>query len=303
MGDPLIDGESRVYLLTVDGYLHAFEADGRYRFSYTVSGTPLGSPSLRRSDGAILLGTTSRLVYAINQRGGLAMKATTVVPVWSGLYPLDDQSVTYLGLDRRVYALSNFGGALYRVRLPGPPTGEPVIGDDGLVWVPIDRGLARLHRALSLRLVALPQAVDEVLALGRGALVLAGSRAYWVDGAEEVHDLGPSVALLRGERQAARLSPEGKLSLIDVRGVERSLPLAGSTRGLLARGVSGPGVLGGDSAYVALREGGVLRIDLQHPERAPERLEVGTDSVTRLVAQGNKLAAVARSGLVCVRDL
>src|SRR6478609_5234896 len=47
VGEPVLDKHERVYAATSDGYLHAFERDGRFRFSYTVQGTPLGSVSLR----------------------------------------------------------------------------------------------------------------------------------------------------------------------------------------------------------------------------------------------------------------
>ncbi len=109
----------RLYLVTQDGYLHAYEADGRFRFSFTVTGTPLGSPSLRPADGAVLLGTTARSVYGIGSEGQLFFRAHTVTPVWSGLHARDAQSVVYIGLDRYLYALSNRGVALYRVPIPG----------------------------------------------------------------------------------------------------------------------------------------------------------------------------------------
>src|SRR5690606_14887190 len=56
VGAPVVDESDRSYIATADGYLHAFERDGRFRWSYTVKGTPLGSVSIRPSDGAILMG-------------------------------------------------------------------------------------------------------------------------------------------------------------------------------------------------------------------------------------------------------
>src|SRR5690606_10844033 len=88
VGDPVLDQKERVYVATSDGYLHAFERDGRFRFSYTVDGTPQGSVSLRASDGVVLVGTTAGFIYAINQNGHLHWKHRTTTAVWSGLYGL-----------------------------------------------------------------------------------------------------------------------------------------------------------------------------------------------------------------------
>lgn len=196
VGEPVLDDLERVYVATSDGYLHAFERDGRFRFSYTVEGTPLGSVSLRPGDGAILLGTSAGQIYAINQNGSLHFRHRTPTAVWSGLYALNERSVTFLGLDWRLYALGNSGQALYRVRAPSAPTTEPVVGARDVVWVGLDGAVARFVAAYRLERIPLENAgkslgpVEQIVTLGSGAVARASSHAYWMTSGRVALDLG-----------------------------------------------------------------------------------------------------------------
>ncbi len=200
VGEPALDKQERVYAATSDGYLHAFERDGRFRFSYTVQGTPLGSVSLRPSDGAILLGTTAGQIYAINQTGTLHFRHLTPTAVWSGLYSLNASSVVFLGLDWRLYALSNGGRALYRVRAPSVPTTEPVVADHDVVWVGLEGAVARFVSAYRLERIPLgpPHGsgpVEQVVTLGDAAVARASTHAYWIVSGQSPVDLGTATQL------------------------------------------------------------------------------------------------------------
>ena len=200
VGEPALDKQERVYAATSDGYLHAFERDGRFRFSYTVQGTPLGSVSLRPSDGAILLGTTAGQIYAINQSGSLHFRHSTQAAVWSGLYALNAQSVVFLGLDWRLYALSNRGRALYRVRAPSVPTTEPVVADHDVVWVGLDGAVARFVSAYRLERIPLsgtesPGPVEQVVTLRDAAVARASAHAYWIVSGQPTVELGLAAQL------------------------------------------------------------------------------------------------------------
>lgn len=302
VGDPLLDETGRLYSLTSDGYLHAFEADGRYRFSYTVSGTPLGSPSLRPGDGAILLGTTRRFIYAITQAGSLYFRGHTVSPVWSGLYPLDRQSVVYVGLDRHLYALSNQGGPLYRVAIPGHPVGEPAIGPDGLVWLPLDSGVARFERAYRVDRTPTPSPVERVVPLGRGAVALVAEEAWYLDQRGRPSSLGPAAWLAGGDDEVLLLAPNGAAQLV-LRGGE-VVPLELAWGELSPQELSAEPGLSRDHLALPLGDGRLVVLPRRARRFGPGRsLAIADVALTRPTIVGSVAALGTSSGQVCVVSL
>lgn len=196
IGAPVVDQQGRLYFLSSDGYLHAFEEDGRYRFSYTVKGSPRGSLTLRKSDNAILLGTASSYLYAISQTGGRIFVRRTLSPVWSGITALSQQSVAFAGLDRRIYALHAQGGSRYRVKMPGSITGEMLVTRPGLVWVPLASGVARLEDSFKLKKVSLGQSIRRVLPLGNGVMAQGDEQLFILsDSGELIEEVDSVVAI------------------------------------------------------------------------------------------------------------
>lgn len=222
VGQPVFDAQERAYVATSDGYLHAFERDGRYRWSYTVKGTPLGSVSLRPHDGVILMGTTASLVYAISQSGTLYWRFSTMTPVWSGLLALNPETVVFLGLDERLYALANTGRARYRVRAPGTPMGGPVVASNDVVWVPLANGVARFRAAYQLEHFPLPSAAEQLLTLGKRAVARAGGRAYLLESGEPPRDLGEAQSLAGDGRRVLVLSDSGNHQSLMVKEAQAS---------------------------------------------------------------------------------
>jgi len=301
VGAPLVDRQGRLYLVTRDGYLHAYEEDGRYRFSYTVAGIPVGSPSLRESDGAVLLGTTARAVYGIGSQGQLFFRAHTVTPVWSGLHAQNKSSVVYLGLTRFLYALSNHGAALYRVAVPGQPVGEPVVGPDGTVWVPLDSGLARFEQAFSVKRWALPGPAEELALGGHGPLVLSGGTLYAFDASGTALEVGEAEALLGDGRSVLALDAEGGGRWLDGGDPARSrrITLPEPLR------AGGPGDLAATRALVPLGTGEVAEIDLGDPEHPAVRRRALLHEPLTLVAftpQPGRLLVTSISGRACLLD-
>lgn len=215
VGAPVVDAEERSYVATSDGYLHAFERDGRFRWSYTVKGTPLGSVSLRPSDGAILIGTTGRWIYAINQDGSLRFRYPTLTPVWSGLHALNPSTVVFLGHDTRLYAISNSGTRKYRVRAPSAPMGEPVVAPGDVVWLPLEDGVARFESAFRLERFELPGVAEQAVVLGSGAVVRAGTMAYFVARDGTTRELGPARLLAGDGRRVLVVRPDGGAVLVE----------------------------------------------------------------------------------------
>lgn len=216
VGLPVLDEKERVYAATSDGYLHAFQRDGRFRWSYTVKGTPMGSVSLRASDGVILMGTTARMVYAINQSGQRHWSFQTLSPVWSGLFALESQAVVFLGQDRRLYALANgTGGALYRVRAPGEPMGGPIVGKKDVVWLALTDGVARFQSALRLERFPLDGPVEQLVAWGDRAVAISGGSAYLIASDTLPRQIGAARYVQSDGHQLVLVDQQGGLRLLN----------------------------------------------------------------------------------------
>ncbi len=299
VGPPLFDQRGRVYTVTVDGYLHAYENDGRYRFSYTVSGTPLGPPRLRATDGAILIGTTRRFIYAITPQGSLSLRARTVTPVWSGLSPLDDDSLVYIGLDQKLYALSNYGAALYRVPIPGQPMGEPQVGDDGVVWIPLESGVARMHRALRVTRVPFSSPVEQVVPRPGGAVVLAGGRVVEVSDAGKKKLLGLGEWLFHGQGAVGWLDATGRGGWLPPDRPARQVPL--DIHGSLAGSIHAEPALGAVGLLVPLQTGELVHFPWRDGELGSgHRLWINGEPLLRPVVHQRHVALGTAAGNVCL---
>jgi len=301
VGYPLVDRLGRLYLVTQDGYLHSYEPDGRFRFSFTVSGTPLGSPSLRPSDDAILLGTTARSVYGIRTDGQLSFRATTLTPVWSGLHARDPRSVIYIGLDRYLYALSNHGVALYRVPIPGQPVGEPAVAPGGVVWIPLDTGLARIREALSVQRFPTAAPVDQVVLGARGPFALSGGQlwSFAQDGTALAH--GPAEGLLGDGTSVLAWDGEGGGTWFPGGDPSRATTL----RVLAGLQPSGAGGLWGHQALLPLDDGEVALLDLADSGVPTVRkLKILSEPVelAAFTPSRARLLVTSRGGRACLLD-
>jgi hypothetical protein len=301
VAQPLVDTLGRLYLVTQDGYLHGYEADGRFRFSFTVSGTPLGSPSLRAADNAVLLGTTARTVYGIASDGQLSFRAHTVTPVWSGLHARDAGSVVYVGLDRFLYALSNHGAALYRVLVPGQPVGEPAVAAGGIVWIPLDSGLARIEQAVSVRRFPTRDPVDQLVLGARAAFVLSGGSVWSFDATGVALDHGPAEALVSDGTAVLALGPRGSASWFPTGdpGKQVALRLPEALR------PSGVGGLSRGRAVFPLETGEVARLDLSgsaEPELRRALILTESLALATFTPDGARMLVTSRSGRACLLD-
>lgn len=301
MGYPLVDRLGRLYLVTQDGYLHSYEPDGRFRFSFTVSGTPLGSPSLRPSDEAVLLGTTARSVYGIRPDGQLSFRAATITPVWSGLHARDERSVIYVGLDRYLYALSNHGIALYRVPIPGQPVGEPAVAPGGVVWVPLDTGLARIHQALSVQRFPTAAPVDQVVLGARGPFALSGGQlwSFTQDGTAQAH--GPAEGLAGDGTSVLAWDGAGGGTWFPGGDVSQAVTL----HVLAGLRPSGTGGLAGERALLPLEDGEVALVDLSRPGApAVRQMKILSEPVelAAFTPSRARLLVTSRGGRACLLD-
>ncbi len=296
-GEPVVDGQGRVYVTTTDGHLHAFEPDGRYRWSYTMSGAVMGRSMLRNFERALLVGTTDKWLYSITDAGLLDWAYPTLTPVMSGLVPAPDRSFVYVGGDGYVYSVSPGGVTRWRVALGGFASGDPLVGTEGVVWVSAGRELLRLQGAWRAHRSALPgEATSAPLPLSDGVAVVAGSELVAFDAQGRGRFSKPDVAYAAPSGSGlVTVSPAGRVEVIDASGrgnFARMLPDAPS---------AAPAASGG-LLYVPLMTGALAVIG---DSGAPYQLErVGDGALGRPVVDAVRkqlIVSVAGEGVCAVR--
>ncbi len=305
VGGPMSDKQGRLYFLSSDGYLHAFEADGRYRFSYTVKGSPRGNLTLRRGDGAILLGTASGFLYAISQRGGKIFERRALTSIWSGISPLSGRSIAFVGLDQRIYALYSNGQARYRVKIPGQIAGEMLVGPGELVWLPLTDGVVQLKSSYRLQKIPLNDSIDQLIAFQEGVLAKGQKNLFYLDRRGRIRDTkkGVQAMAVDGDSGAILFQEDGQLLHLEAKpnqaGFDLSLihqfpPLKLSGDPVLAQ-------LNGESVALLTTETGHLWMYRGGEAR---KLKLSHESIgTPVHAQADQYYIPSASGRVCALKL
>jgi outer membrane protein assembly factor BamB len=286
-GEPLVDHDGRVFVTTTDGYVHSFEPDGRFRWSYTVSGAVMGTPVIRPSDGALLVGTSDRWLYAVMDDGLLGFAYPTLVPVMSGLVDGPEGAVLFGGGDGYLYAFSPGGTARWRAPLGGILTGDPLVGRRGTVWVAAGRELLRLDKAWRAHRSTLPfDAVGSPVGFGDGVAVVAGSELIAFDAEGRGRFSKPHVAFVAENGSGlVSVSPEGRVELLDARGKTALLAnLAGEP--------SEAPLSAGGFVYVPLMNGSLARIGGAEPR--VELLQVARGALGRPILDAVRHQLIVR---------
>jgi hypothetical protein len=149
-GAPAVSPSGLVYVTSVEGFVHALDAEGGLRWSYGLAGIPIGAPIVDASN-QVYVATTMPRLYALRSDGHLtwmlrlqtrfATPPVWVAPGW--LY--------YHGRDQNLYSVPTWGS---------PPRGRYLAQ---AASVPLG--------SLGAGLVALGTAASEVQVYRRAALV------------------------------------------------------------------------------------------------------------------------------------
>lgn len=297
-GEPVVDRRGRVYVTTTDGHIHAFEADGRFRWSYTVSGAVMGRSLLRNFERSLVVGTSDRWLMAVTEKGRLDWAAQLVTPIMSGLVSAPDRSIVFVGGDGYVYSLTPGGTARWRTALGGFASNDPFVAEDGVVWVSAGRELLRLEGAWRAHRSALPgEAESAPLPLGRGVAVVAGSELLAFDAKGRGRFSKPNVAYAAASGAGlVTLSPEGRMERVDASGQSElvmDIPDAPS---------AAP-VVDGSVVYVPLLRGALGRVGVT--SASYELTPVGRGALGRPVIDAERQQAVVEvgGGRICAVDL
>lgn len=179
LATPLLAGaRGDLYAITLDAYLHVYDAELRHRFSFSLEGTPVAALPLR--DG-VLVASASRRFSGVSDRGVERIHFHSLARPLFGMTRTPDGKVLFVGADRFVYAMSETGRSHYRVELPEEPTGAPVVDASGRPWVPLRVGLARLDGARAPLVVRTEAPVTALRRASNGLWVVTGDRLASLD--------------------------------------------------------------------------------------------------------------------------
>ena len=143
---------------TVDGYVHALNADGSYRWSRTVQGAVARRPLF--SGERWYIATSNERIYALTREGTLSWVFKPPSPVQSELAAGPNGAVYFVGADRCLYGVSAHGGVSLRVAF-GELEAGPITSPDGAMWARNRAGSVLRVQGLDVRRSA-PDTASEV---------------------------------------------------------------------------------------------------------------------------------------------
>jgi hypothetical protein len=300
VGEPRIAGDGSVHFLTSDSYLHSFEADGRFRSSYTLDGSVefgLGE----RPDGALFAMTTRGGLYAWEVTGQLrffrALGARPLAPP----VLLGEGRIGFTAIPGQFWAVGAWGETIYRVPLRGAPSAAEVVGDQ--VWLVRGAEIVALEAAWRQHVLQLPGPIAELDSPGGQAPAYAqvGDVLYQI-----THKRGvPSSIRPYADRVVSFGAGEGKLAVVRKAPSGEALEFELSDpEGRVLRRVSAP--FRGWAPPSVTREAvyfptgkSVFRLS----NDSTTELVFASDFGRRVVARGVTLASVRKGHLVCVAQL
>ncbi len=136
LSSPAVSADSRVFIGSDDGYLHAFDYDTNFvnRWSFETGGTVVSSPALD-PHGNVYFGSNDRNLYALDSGGRKLWEFETRGAVTSSP-GISADGVVYVGSrDGHVYAVNPDGTERWSHPTNSPITSSPAIGVDGTVYI------------------------------------------------------------------------------------------------------------------------------------------------------------------------
>jgi hypothetical protein len=169
-GPPAVSPAGLVYVATVEGYVHALEPDGAFRWSYGVEGIPIGAPAVD-ADGRVYVATTAQRLYALGPDGRLVWMQRTrtrfaTPPIW-----VAPGFIYYVGSDQHVYDVAAWNSA---------PSGRYLGQAVSVPLASLGDGLVALGTAAPDAQVFRRSSVVARLALDSGLIQpLLGGKDHW----------------------------------------------------------------------------------------------------------------------------
>ena len=152
-----VAADGTVCVGTVDGYVHALDADGSYRWSYTVRGAVTRRPL--HVEKLWYVATSAERIYAFTEQGTLYWVFKPLSAVSSELAADSAGTLYFVGADRFLYGVSGHGSVSLRAPF-GELAAGPSAAADGAIWAENRAGNVIRVRGQDVRRFA-PQAPHE----------------------------------------------------------------------------------------------------------------------------------------------
>jgi len=133
---------------TVDGYVHALNADGSYRWSRSVHGAVTRRPLF--AGQLWYIATSADRVYALTRDGALYWVFKPPSPINSELAADAAFALYFVAADRFLYGVSAHGGVTLRTPF-GDLKAGPSSGPDGAIWAKNQAGIVVRARGQDVR--------------------------------------------------------------------------------------------------------------------------------------------------------
>ena len=298
-GAPGVAPNGTVYVASAEGYVHALDAEGSFKWSYTVEGAIVGGPSVD-ADGRVYVATTSRRIYALSPNGRRYWLFNCPVRPETGVVRGTDGTLYFVGSDQHLWAISSRAGAMFRVGLSGKATAGPEAGPSGQVAVAVGSGEVSVVQTAARRFdVSVGDAPATALVwLGESAFgALAGGRLFSFHPPSKTPAWAPISASHAARARADELVlalEDGRLVTVssrDGREIARR-PSVGK--------LSAPPVVAKDGTIVTPGEDGTLRAVL--PDGGVLSLRVASAALLEPVLFGSRIVASGGDGTVVVVD-
>jgi hypothetical protein len=168
-----------------------------------------------------------------------------------------------------------------------------------VVWLPLVDGLARFEAAYRLDRFPLSAPVEQVVALGKGAVARAGGESFFVAADGSTQALGPARLLSGDGERALIVRPEGTLSLLDASLSSGSVDAPAEW----VNELSAAPAFSGERLWFPLADGRVVVLDFAARDPIEVILPMSAPS-TPVVGRTGKWALVpSRGGQFCAVEI
>jgi outer membrane protein assembly factor BamB len=293
-GPPALGPEGQIYVATHEGYVHALDENGAFRWSYTVKGAVIGGPRML-PHGSVVVATHLGLIYALTPEGRRQWVFKVPGPITTAVTVSAKGTLVFGASDRVLYTVSPYGGVVWRAPIKGGFSTPPEVVAPGLVAVGTSRGVVlvrgpnrqTLVEASGVRQIAAgPESVGFGWALADAGIVpFAGVDPVEFAGLQQLSSVRGGQLLAASGGELVWIAADGQAA----RRVALPAPLSGSVA-LDARG----------TVYAPTHEGRLLAARPSDSAFAEFAL-LGSSSLSDAVVDDarGRVVAAAGEGVVC----
>lgn len=127
---PGLGKDGSVYVGSAEGYLHALASDGRYRWSYTVTGRIVAAPVEDGATGRVFAATSDRKLYCFEPDARLRWVFPLPVATKTELLLTPKGTLLFVGTDDHLYGVTTSGALVLRLAAPAARSAPALLAGD-----------------------------------------------------------------------------------------------------------------------------------------------------------------------------